>query len=335
MNTGGLVQKWGSEDWISIFAHLEPQGWNWNPQTCRLEQGGAISRLQTMTPWCHSKTSPEKRCGLDHNIVFENWKIITPRCMHCWKVCVTLESFEDTLKCEQLQRRMDYPAKCGMEMRDYTPKFWGAYWYTNSLEEGRERWAEVKAALKEHVSDYAAEHCILKRACTEFEMAKGPSPYWHITDEEYAFLEHIESFIKTYDTNAEQQDMVKRHVHLMWVLWAHMNNDMTYVKYNGDKKLFPGYVTYHEGNLDDIKHDMALAHANAKSGIKTDVADKFLVLADQFAEDNDIKNVSDLGDALGALIIPDRMGRTTQIDKVKDQLASVPEMVKGEHDELT
>lgn len=335
MRVGGLVQKWGQEDWISVFAHMENQGYTWDPTTLKLNQRGTIATLQTQTPWCHAKTSPEKQCGLDHNIIFGNWRIITPRCMHCWKVCVTLESFDDTIKCEALQRRMDYPSKCGMEMRDYTPKFWGAYWYTNSLEEGRERYTEVKEALRKHVSDYAAEHCILKRSCTEFEMVKGPSPYWHITDDEYRFLEYIEAFIDTYDSNAEQAEMVKRHCHLKWVLWAHMNNDMSYLKYNDGKKLFPGYVTYHEGNLDDIKHDIALAHTQAKHGIDPNKTDKFLALADQFCEDEGIDKMSFLATGLGAQHTPIKMGRSTQLDVAKEQLDTVPDEVKGEHDELT
>lgn len=328
MQVGGLVQKWGSEDWVSIFAHLESQGWAWDPQTCKLKQLAAIPALQTQTPWCHAKNSPHKQCGLDHNIIFKNWRIVTPRCMHCWKVCVTLESFEDALKCEQLQKRMDYPAKTGMEMRDYTPKFWGAYWYTDSLDEGRDRHKEVKAALKEHVSDFAAEHCILKRACTEFEMAKGPSPYWHVKDEEYKFLEQIEAFIDFHDTNAEQQDMIKRHVHLKWVLWAHMNNDMTYVKYNDGKKLFPGYVTYHEGNIDDIKHDMAVALAEAKYKVKPETSEKFLALADQLAEEAGIEKTGQLAASLGGEYSPLDLARTVKLE-------AIPEEFKGEHDEQT
>lgn len=331
MQVGGLIDRWCKEDYISMFSALEPQGYRWDPQTQRLRQMQAISIVQTNTPWCHAKSTPEKHCSLDHNVTFANFGIIHPRCMECWKVCVTVPSFEELLKVEDLQHKMGYSSKCGMEMRDYTPKFWGAYWYTSSLDEGREMFFEVKAALKKYVSKKCADGAILKRACTEFEMVKGPSPYWHNTPQEEKMLELIESLIDIPRSNHEQSDLAKNHTRLKWVLWAHMNNDMSYVKFNGGKKLFPGYVSYHEGAIEDIKHDLALAKGQAR-GIKQAVGEEFLALADNFAEENDIQLTGDLIHVLGANASnPLELARTT----TKQLREETPDELKGEHDELT
>jgi len=332
MRTEGLVDRWCQEDYVSIFSNLQTEGFQWDPTELTLKQLGAHRILQSNTPWCHAKSTPGKRCALDHNITFKHWKIIHPRCMECWKVCVTLPQmggFEQLLNLEQLQLRMGYASKCGMEMRDYTPKFWGGYWYTESFDGGRDRFNEVKEALKKHVSEEAAESLILKRACTEFEMAKGPSPYWHNTREEEKMLDRIESMVSMPYSNNEQSDLVKNNVRLKWVLWAHMNNDMSYKKYNGGKSLFPGYVTYHDGPREDIKRDIAVALAYAKSGIEPVVSDEFLKQTDELANKHDLDSIDGLTQALGA-------GQSNPLQMIRSiRMDDIPEDFKGDHDELT
>ncbi|MHC4890593.1 MAG: hypothetical protein ACYTEO_14145 [Planctomycetota bacterium] len=332
MNTGGLIDRWCQEDYVSIFSNLHAEGFQWDPVDLVLRQMGAHRIAQSNTPWCHAKSTPGKHCALDHNITFKHWKIIHPRCMECWKLCVTLPTnggFEQLLDLEQLQLRMGYSSKCGIEMRDYTPKHYGGYWYTESFDEGRDRFKEVKEALKKHVSEEAAENLILKRACTEYEMVKGPSPYWHNTRAEEKMLSRIEALVDFHRSNNEQSDLIKNNVRLKWVLWAHANNDMSYIKYNGGKKLFPGYVSYHEGPREDLKRDIGVALAQAKSGIEPVVSDEFLKQTDELANKHDLESIDGLTAALGAFQSnPLQMIRSVRMD-------DIPEEMKGDHDELT
>lgn len=325
MQLDGKLKEWDKKDFWTIFSPLLKQGFNWDPKDGMLKRMLGTT-FAANTPWVHQDQFSTKHCNLDHSIIFNNWRIIPPRCLECWKVVVTPKSFSELIALEKMEEELGLQSKCGIELRDYTPKFYGGYFYNNSLEQGRECYEKVRDACAKCISKKCADGVILKRGCTEYEMIKGPSPFWHNTKEEEELLQWIDTFVHvSHNTNGQPQ-LVKNHVRLKWALWAHMNGDMTYQDWNGGKSLFPGYVKFHEGNLDDIKHDMALARAEAKKGIDPAISDQFLIFADEFAKRYELQT-TDLGHALGY--------HESNPLGVFDVVREVPEELKGEHDETT
>lgn len=330
MQLEGTIKNWDDNDIYTRLAPLYERGFAWDPKDSRLKNM-APQAIVANTPWTHGKSIYTKHCGLDHNIMFNTFNIIPPRCLDCWKVCVTLQNFDECVRMEKLQRELatqGIPCKCGAEMRDYTPKFFGAYFYTNSLDEGRDRHAQVVDLLKENkFSQETIDHAILKRGCTEFEMIKGPSPFWHITDEELELLELVEAHIDMPRGNGEQHAMVKHHVKMKWVLWAHMNKDMSYLPYNNNVPLFPDYVSYHDGDIDDIKHDLALARNEALTGTPPAGTSAFLKTAQAWAEQTNYKgSLGDLVHAFGSNV-------KSPLALKKIHLDTVPDENKGDLDE--
>ena len=326
MQLGGRVLKWAEEDWYTFFSRLQVKGFVWDVEDGRLRQKG-WGILQNNTPWVHSKSAPTKHCSLDHNIIFNNWGIIHPRCLECWKVVVCPRNFEELLKLEHLQYELGYDSKCGIELRDYTPRHYGGYFYNGSLDEGREKYKIVKDAVAENISPEMAATTILKRGCTEYELMAGPSLYWNINKQQEKILEVIESFVDVKLGHGEQSLQLKRNVYMKWVLWAHSNGDMSYVPYNGGNKLFPGYVAYHEGEVGDVKHDIAVARAQASSGIPPETSDAFITVVQNFAKEYKIPRYGELVKALGS-------NYSSPLD-MKFSLKSLPEEVKGDQDETT
>ena len=333
MMIDGKVGEWADNDVITILQAIETAGFKWDPLLMNLKNPGDPF-LQYNTPWIHSRTAPCKHCALDHHILFGRFRIIHPRCQNCWKVTATLRSFDQLIKMEALQNSPDMklrPSKCGIEMRDYVPKFYGAYMYHNSVDEGMEGYEIWKKAINDYVGKVGDGPdeipVILKRGCTEYEMIKGPSPFWHLNKNEQKMLEQIEAYVSVPNIQADQPLMVKTHVRLSWVLWAHMNGDMSYVPYNGGNKLFPDYVKYHGLDLNDVKRDLAVAKFQAMTGKDPAIADKFLTLADQFKDENGLSTLGQLSHAFGVQEDPLKLFK-----KMKD---SVPETNTGEHDELT
>lgn len=325
MQLDGELKEWDRKDFWTIFSPLLRQGFNWDPETVTLSRTFGTT-FTAQTPWVHQNTFSCKHCNLDHSIIFNNWKIIHPRCLECWKVVVTPTTFSELLALEKMEQELGLQSKCGIELRDYTPKFYGGYFYNNSLDEGRECYEVVRDACKKHISNEVADGVILKRGCTEYEMIKGPSPFWHNTKKEEEFLKILETFINLPHNNIGQPPLVQNHVRLKWALWAHMNNDMTYQDWNGGKSMFPGYVKYHEGDINDIKHDLALARAEAKTSIDPAISDQFLIFAEEFANRYELQT-TDLGHALG-YHESDPLGAF-------DVVRETPDELKGEHDETT
>ncbi|MHA2067618.1 MAG: hypothetical protein ACXABY_24910, partial [Candidatus Thorarchaeota archaeon] len=127
------------KDMISFLAPLVPMGYYWDREKDMLVNPGKLTPALTHeTPWDHAMHGTSKRCGLDHHVLFDIYGVIPHRCLDCWKCCVTIDTFEDLMKVQALQREQarehNMPCKCGIEVRDYTPKHYGAYYYSDSLD---------------------------------------------------------------------------------------------------------------------------------------------------------------------------------------------------------
>lgn len=325
MQMEGLAARLATEDYYTIFGPLLTAGlgYHW-------DHGRIVMRpmsepvLQAETPWVHVKGTPTKNCGLDHQISFNLFSIIPPRCQDCWKICVTPTTFKQLMELLEVEKEMQVPSKCGIELRDYTPKFYGGYYYTNSFEEGRERYEQVRKAVDKGLTDGKNVSIILKRGCTEFEILHGPSHFWHNTIEQEKMLELIDAFVDYPRGQQQQPEIVQKHAILKWILWAFMNADHTYEEFNGGKPLYKEFQKYHEGDIDDIKHDLAVAHAMVRTGATQETVDDFLVLSQKFADEHKIADVGVLGNFLGYQTVDPFILRKINLQKV------VPDKLKGE-----
>lgn len=290
MNWGGELLNLTTKDMISLLKPIENLGFKWSIDSERLERPFARQNRFAMyeTPWCHARHLPGKHCALDHQVTFNCFHIIHPRCMECWKTVLTPRTFDELMTWKKIQEQeIGFACKCGIEMRDYTPKFYGAYHYAHSLDEGRQQYEVVYKLAKKYLSDETAENVLLKRACTEYEMIKGNSSHWHLTERDERLLELIDVYVDLPFAVKTQPQFTKPHVMLKWALWAHMNGDFSYVSYNGGKKLFPDYQKYHEGNIDGLKHDLAICRAEAQ-GIPYELTEEFVMGTDEFARNHNI-----------------------------------------------
>jgi hypothetical protein len=244
MNIKGKAQYDVSQDIWTILRPLETAGFVWNGRTNTMEQPGNPT-IQPQTPWVHTKGDPLNHCGLDHRVIFQNYKVIPPRCHNCWKVCVAPKTFKQLMELEQLQVVLNVPSKCGIEVRNYTTKSYGGYFYTHSLQRGLERYKEVRNLVNTVLTDGEDVDVILKRGCTEFELLKGPSQDWELTSEDQALCDLIEAYVIVERGDLSQPDFIKAHVRTTWMVWAYGLNDQTYLEYNGGEPLFPTCTTYH------------------------------------------------------------------------------------------
>lgn len=313
MQLAGHMAKTALRDHVSTLSPFQKFGFVWKDgKLTRPFYSGAES---FGTPWCHARHLAGKHCTLDSQMTFTMYNAIHPRCMSCWKTVVTPKNFDELMTWWKVQNHgeIDFSCKCGIEMRDYTPKFYGAYHYAGSIEEGREQYEKCKELAKKHLSEETANGVILKRACTEFELLKGPSNTWHLTEDEERIINLVDTYVDFPNQNKGQDKEIGHpHVHMRWLLWAHMNNDMSYLPYNGDIPIFPGYIKYHEGKVNDIKHDIAILTAQAKHGHSPEMTHDFLRSLNNYSRANKVP-LEELGAPLGYDFKP-QMGPTDYSD---------------------
>ena len=141
-------------------------------------------------PWLHSGSVTDGfeeenvDCGLlilYHDHIFKG-KSVHSVCMECYKVSVVPKTLEHVHKIADWQHGectdLGWATKVGMERRSYTFNMWGAYFYCRGLQQGRERYKIVRKWVDENLGEEIDVY--LKKGCTEFEYAMGPSDEWEM-----------------------------------------------------------------------------------------------------------------------------------------------------------
>jgi len=241
---------------------LDRAGWN-----LRTEDGKLFVRhpaIAVDTPWIHVRTAPGFDCGLWHQITFnfissnlpERERFVPRHCQCCWKVVVKPRTLQQLFNLLELEKALDRPSKCGIELRDSVPGLYGGYFYNKTKEAGLECYEVVKVAMLENeflsplldeVDDEGrTTRLILKRACTEFEHVCGPSDKWVVTPEQNAIEDLVDRWVVTDGLELGQPENLVWNIKKRWIEWAWKNGDPTYLRYTGGKPLYPNYVTYHQ-----------------------------------------------------------------------------------------
>jgi hypothetical protein len=266
MKLGGNVKKLKEKDIIGRLSIAVANGFAWNGETLRLSRPGKHRIALVNTPWVHGNHPSSKTCGFDTDVVFNMFGFIAPKCLKCWKTCVSLNNYDTAMKVMEYEKTYPTSCKVGMELRDYTPRHWGAYFYRNSFDEGRDTYKKVKSELNDVIGPDNFS-LVLKRGCTEFELLTGPSLFWDLSEEQKDLYEILIHHFEDNDKHHVQPDLMKNSVLTKWPLWAHSNGDFSYVPYNGGEEFWGKLVPYHEGERDQVKEEMALALALSKGEV--------------------------------------------------------------------
>jgi hypothetical protein len=206
-------------------------------------------------PWHHVKHMDSVDCVLWFQIIFNGFSLPLPKeerfvplgCQDCYKVVVRPKTLKGLFSLLAMQKKLNRPSKCGIETRPSVCGLYGGYFYNRGLEEGLERYKEVRGAVNDTDNLGPDTVVMLKRGCTEMEHATKPSNEWTITDKQL----HIESLVLrkfVIDPQSRMQtESIQLHAHKQWIEWAYQMGDMTYLEYTDGKPLpqYPEYVTYH------------------------------------------------------------------------------------------
>jgi len=196
---GGWI--WGTDGKLRMFRATEPND----------------------SPWIHAphRIPESEEAGVDcgiltimHNHVLQR-KAAPTFCMECYKVVIVPKSLEHVHKIHEWQQGLGVACKVGAERRPYTQRVWGAYFYCRGVEQGRERYKQVREWVDENLGEDVV--VFLKRACTEFEQNLGDSDQWEKIpnqDEiEKEFLGEVLDYepFSTYQSDVSQHDT--------WDIW--------------------------------------------------------------------------------------------------------------------
>jgi len=265
-HTSSPYDQFKAYDIVKMLQPLTDEGSHY----FRLEDGKMRMKLATLppnSPWIMAKGTQGINCLLWHQIIFDRIvpylpmkeKFVPIGCQSCWKVVVKPRTLQQLFHLHEMQKKLDLPAKAGIETRPSVPGLYGGYFYNRTIEAGWGCYDIVKSALLENrvlaplvdeVDEFGkTTRIILKRGCTELEHLMGDSSKWEVTPEQEFIEAMVTNYLVDESVNVNQPEHFVWNIKRRWIEFAWKNGDPTYMLYTGGKPLYPPYVTYHQPEL--------------------------------------------------------------------------------------
>jgi len=252
-NRESLFLTLAKKDWITRLKPLLDKGY-----FLRQEDGKFVPRLPSIgwtAPWVYVQPDYRARCDIYHRVFFNVLGHVHSYCRNCWKVVVRPQTVVQLFDLYELQKSMNVPCKCGMELRDTVHGLYGGYFYCREKQQGLRRYKQVRALVNEQLGPDVP--VILKRYCTEFEVgegSQGPSDKMpDVTTEEREMEIEVEALFPRTGFGTVQPDWITARVLKEFIVYAYKNGDRTYSEFTSGEPLFPPYVMYHQ-EVDDGEH---------------------------------------------------------------------------------
>ena len=197
-------------------------------------------------------------CGLWHGIMFRSYNFVPSYCrLRCYKVVVKIPTVETLIRFhsfaqtthQYIETCTPLYGKCGIDERYYTDTPYDAFFYCDGLEDGLEKYRLVRS-LMPHFTFAPDLPVVLKRTCTEFEKAHGPTdaPYWKgMTPEEIDLQRHLEDIYDAQNIEVHQPGWLINKIYRRWCKFANTHGDKSWLNYYSSEPDFLTMkaVTYH------------------------------------------------------------------------------------------
>lgn len=165
-------------------------------------------------------------------------------CRECFKVKILPRTLRHLMAAHQLAQSSGLGFKCGTEI-DVTcsDSRYGAYFYFRGLADARAAYKILRTAIDAHPKLGPDVNMVIKRGCTDYEMACGPSDQWTFRED----LPHLEATLLARFhavPRPAESGMDQAMTKMGWIHTAYRIGDETYLDFTGGRRLYPATVTY-------------------------------------------------------------------------------------------
>jgi hypothetical protein len=203
-----------------------------------------------------NKGTFDRDCAFLNRFMFSNVysKSSVPLgCAACYKVKVETQTMRQLMAVKKIADGFDYRAKSGAEVdRPDNQSLYSTYFYLTGLDQAREVYKQVRAKVDADPALGPSIKVIIKRGCTNYEHACGPS-------NRYTFdprLEAVEVYFRKRYAPPKRPPMPARKYRdastlLETASIAFRIGDNTYKDFTGGQEVFPPTVSYDPDGTDD------------------------------------------------------------------------------------
>lgn len=191
---------------------------------------------------------PSLGCHFKKLVLFDlvyDRKRVPAGCAHCFKVKAAPHDLKGVVAVRDILEELGYTAKSGIDLfNPHSGDVWAAFIYTDGLDEARAVHATLRARCDAHADLGPGLKITIKRGCSEYEAACGPSDQWHFAPG----MAEFEAAARTrYDEPARNElpYRVRKSLCMMeWIKLAYQMGDDTYLAFTGGKPLHAPTKTY-------------------------------------------------------------------------------------------
>ena len=170
-------------------------------------------------------------------------KQVPAGCASCYKVKVVPKTLRQLHAVLAIARALPYTFKVQVEAATPTVSgIYGAYFYRNSLDDAREAAGNIRAAVDGHPQLGPDVTVFIKRGCTEYELAVGPSDGYTFSPEVKEFEAELRSRVKTEGRVKDPRGTAV--TYMAWITTAYSLGDETYLDFTGGRRLYRAVVRY-------------------------------------------------------------------------------------------
>jgi hypothetical protein len=193
--------------------------------------------------WIFVNNGPPLGCGFLMYFMFHHAyaeATVPNGCSGCYKVKVVPRTLRELVVAWDIAKRIACRSKWGTDLNNpYSQNIYAGYFYTAGLDGARALFKIARQAFDGHPGLGPDIAMTIKRGCSEYEAALGPSERYAFTPEQAA----LEADLKTrfHERKADRQpSMVAAH----WIETAYRIGDDTYLDFTGGKRLREKTMTY-------------------------------------------------------------------------------------------
>jgi hypothetical protein len=163
-------------------------------------------------------------------------------CEPCYKVKALPRTLRELVALYEIAKGIECLSKWGIDLYNlHSQSVYAGFFYVKGLDAARALLPIVRKAADENPKLGAEVPIVIKRGCSNFEAALGPSDQYTFQPE----LSEIEAYLKSkWRPRKAEINTLATTLYETWVPFAYQMGDNTYLDFTNGKPLYPKSLTY-------------------------------------------------------------------------------------------
>ena len=202
-----------------------------------------VAASEARNPWMFISHGPALGCSFLMRFAFRHAyaKGAVPYgCQACYKVKVVPRTLRELIAAWRIARRVPCHSKWGVDLNNpHSQNVYAGYFYASGLDGARAIYRLVREAVDADPKLGPEVGMTIKRGCSEYEAALGPSDQYQFSPE----LAEVEAYLRSRFRGTPSAKSTGAPM-AYWIDLAFRMGDDTYLDCTGGKRLRPKTLTY-------------------------------------------------------------------------------------------